>query len=210
LSFLANPLIAGGIYLVAIASLFMHGLLIWQDPFQRAVALLVGIVLLITTYAIMRQGAFVPRLVIEIRQDAAGEGISTFTVTDSGRAARQARVRLGYASGERVYQEATGAIPEFPALNSMIVHLSRTKAQELKVWVHRVTAEGYSENLPALVNVSSGKDIREFHLDRADKQYVFPLREVVKTERKGGTGEPTQLEVEVQLAGSTLIDRSHD
>jgi hypothetical protein len=209
LSFLANPLIAGGIYLVAIGSLFMHGLLIWQDLFQRGVALLVGIVVLITTSLIVRQGAFAHRLVIEVRQDAAEEGVGTFMVTDSGRVARQVRVRLGYADGERVYQEATGAIPEFPVLSAVTVHLSRTKAQELKVWVHRVTAESYSENLPALVNVSSGKDIREFHLERADKQYVFPLREVVKKEHKGGAGEPTQLAVEVQLAGSTMIDRSH-
>jgi hypothetical protein len=203
LSFLANPLIAGGIYLVAIASLFMHGLLIWQNPFQRGVALLVGVVLLITTSLIVRQGAFARRLVIEIRQDAAGEGIGTFTVTGSGRAAIQTRVRLGYADGERVHEEATGAIPDFPNLNVVTVHLSGTKARELKVWVHRVTAEGYSENLPALVNMSSGKGIREFHLERADQQYVFSLREIVKKEQKDSPDRERQLAIEVQLASET-------
>jgi hypothetical protein len=203
LSFLANPVIAGGIYLLAIGSLFMHGLLIWQGPFQRGVALLVGIVLLITTYLIVRQGAFARRLVIEIRQDAAQEDIGTFTVTDSGRAARQARVRLGYAGGERVYQEALGVIPEFPALNSVTVHMLGTKAQELKVWLHRMTPDGHSENLPALVEVSSGKEIREFHLDGVDKECVFPLRQVVKKERKESPGEASQLVVEVQLVAHT-------
>jgi hypothetical protein len=209
LRFLAHPVIVATIYLVSVGILFLHGLFIWQDTLQRTIAILVGVVILGVTYLMVQQGAFARRLVIEIRQDAAGEGIGTFTVTGSGRAAIQTRVRLGKADGERVHEEATGAIPDFPNLNVVTVHLSGTKARELKVWVHRVTAESYSENLPALVNVSSGKDIREFHLERADKQYVFPLREVVKKEHKGGAGEPTQLAVEVQLAGSTMIDRSH-
>jgi hypothetical protein len=83
------------------------------------------------------------------------------------------------------------------------VHLSGTKARELKVWVHRVTAEGYSENLPALVNMSSGKGIREFHLERADQQYVFSLREIVKKEQKDSPDRERQLAIEVQLASET-------
>jgi hypothetical protein len=82
-----------------------------------------------------------------------------------------------------------------------------TKAQELMIWVHRVTAEGQSEHLPALVKVSSGKAIREFHVDGTGKQFVLPLRDGVKQERKGGAGEPGQLEVEVQLAGSTAQEK---
>ena len=61
-------------------------------------------------------------------------------------------------------------------------------------------AEGQSENLSALVNVSSGEEIREFRVDGARKQFVLPLRDAVKNENKGGTGEPGQLEIEVQLA----------
>jgi len=203
LPFLAHPLVAGGIYLVALGSLFLHGLLIWQDPFRRAVALLVGVVVLGTTYLMVRQGAFARRLVIEIRQDRAAEGAGTFTVTDSGRAATQARVRLGYADGERVYQAASGAIPEFPTLCSATIHLLGTSAQELLVWPHRVTPEGYSQHLPALVKVSWGKNIREFQVDGAGKPFVFSLREVVKQEQKDNPGMESQLTVEVQFAAQT-------
>jgi hypothetical protein len=121
-----------------------------------------------------------------------------FRVTDSGRTAAQARVRLGYVDGEQVCQQAIGVIPEFSTLNSLTVHLPGTKARELKVWLHRVTPEGYSEQLPALVKVSWGKETRQFHIDGASKPFVFPLRGVVKKGRQESSGEANQLAVEVQ------------
>lgn len=199
---LAHPVIVGTIYLVSVGILFLHGLFIWQDTFQRAIAILVGVVILGVTYLIVRKGAFARRLVIEVRQGPTEDRSGTFTVTDTGRAATQTRVELGYADGERVYQAASGAIPEFPKLCSAKFHVPGTKAQELKVWLHCVTPDGQSENLPALVKVSSGKAIREFRVDGAGKQFVFPLRKVGKKERQESTGEASQLEVEVQLAAT--------
>jgi hypothetical protein len=63
--------------------------------------------------------------------------------------------------------------------------------------------KGQSENLPALVKVSSGAEIQDFHLDIAGKQVILPLRDVVKKESKANASETDQLEVEVQLAGNT-------
>jgi hypothetical protein len=184
-----------------VSILFLHGLFIWQNTFQRVVAILVGGVVLVMTYLMVRKGAFARRLVIEIWQDAAKEGTGTFTVTDCGQRAAQARVELGYADGGRVYQ-AAGAIPEFSELCFAKFHLSGTKAQELMVWVHRVTPEGQSENLPALLKVSSGTEIHEFQVDGASKQFVLPLRESGKKENTGSAGETGQLEVEVQLVAN--------
>src|SRR6266487_1224078 len=202
LPFLAHPLIAGGIYLVAVSILFLHGLFIWQNAFQRVVAILVGVVILVITYLMARKGAFARRLVIEVRQEPVEQSSGTFTVTDCGRTATQAWVELGYVDGERFDQTASGAIPEFLKLCSAKFHVPGTKAQELMIWVHRVTAESQSENLPVLVKVFSGQEIREFRVDGARKQFVLPLRDFVKQERKGGAGEPGQLEVEVQLAAN--------
>ena len=204
LSFLAHPAVSASIYLVAVGILFLHGLFIWQNAFQRVVAILVGVVILAITYLLVRKGAFARRLVIEIRQDAAEEGAGTFTVTDSGRAATQARVWLGYAAGERVYETTSGAIPEFPDLRSAKFSLPGTKAQELRVWFHRLTPEGQAENLPALVKVFSGQEVREFHMDEAGKQFVLPLREAVKKGHQESPGEMSQLVVEVQFAAPTI------
>jgi hypothetical protein len=203
LPFLAHPLVIGTIYLVSVGILFLHGLFIWQDTFQRGVALLVGGFMLAVTYLMVRQGTFARRLVIEVRQDSTEEGTGTFTVTDSGRAATQADVKLCYTDGERLYQTASGAIPEFPELCSATFYLPRTKAQRLTVWLHRVTPEGQSESLPALLRVSSRKVIREFHLDGASKQFVLPLDDGGKKASGGRVCEFGQLELEVQLAENT-------
>ena len=144
---------------------------------------------------------------IEVRQEPVEQGGGTFMVTDCGRAATQARVELGYVDGERSDQAASGAIPDFPELCSAKFHVPGTKAQELLVWVHRVTSDGQSEHLPALVKVSSGTQIREFHLDGIRKQFILSLRDIVKQASKGSARESDQLEVEVQLAGSTVQEK---
>jgi hypothetical protein len=111
----------------------------------------------------------------------------------------QAKVWLGYADRERVYQIATGAIPDFGELCSAKFSMPMTQAQELMVWVHRVTAEGQSEHLPALLKVRMGKDIQDVHLEGASRQFVLPLGDVGKKASKGSPVEAGQLEVEVQL-----------
>jgi len=205
LHFLGHPLVAGVIYLVAVSILFLHGLFIWQNAFQRLVAILVGVVVLVMTYLMVRKGAFARRVVIEVRQDPAvtGQAEGTFMVTDSGQRATQARVELGYADGERIFQAACGVIPEFSGLRSAKFHLTGTKAQELRVWLHRVTPDGQSENLPALVKVSSGEEVREFQIDVAGKQFVLPMKDFMKKEHQDSPGKESQLEVEVQLAART-------
>jgi len=41
------------------------------------------------------------------------------------------------------------------------------------IWLRRVTAEGQSENLPTLVKVFFGQEIREFCVDGARNQFVL-------------------------------------
>jgi hypothetical protein len=160
----------------------------------------------------VRKGAFARRLVIEVRQDptVTEQSNGTFMVTDCGKRATQAQVELGYVEGVHLDQAASGTIPDFPELCSAKFHVPGTKAQELMIWIHRVTAEGQSENLPALVKVLSGTEIGEFHVDGTSKPFVFALREVVRKGQQESSGETSQLTVEVQLAGSTMVDRYRD
>ena len=66
---LGHPLIIGGIYLLFLSNLFLHGLVIWEHPLQRAGGVLVGLLMLVVTAAMIRRGAFGPRVVVELRQD---------------------------------------------------------------------------------------------------------------------------------------------
>ncbi|HYX51319.1 MAG TPA: hypothetical protein VE843_16350, partial [Ktedonobacteraceae bacterium] len=189
LPFLAHPLVAGSIYLIAVSILFLHGLFIWQNVLQRVIAILVGVVILGMTYLVVQRGAFARRLVIEVRQEPAEQGSGVFMVTDCGRAATQARARLDYVEGERTGEGASAAIPDFDELRSAKFYVSGTKAQELMVWVHRATTEGQSKNLPALVKVLCGTKMREFHLDGASKEFVLHLGEVGGKASKGRHSE---------------------
>ena len=77
-----------------------------------------------------------------------------------------------------------------------------TQAQELMVWVHRVTPQGQSENLPALVKVASRKQTREVQTDGVRQQLVLSLPRQANGKKVGKerADEPDQIEVEVQLA----------
>jgi hypothetical protein len=55
---LGHPVVVGGIYLLALANLVVHGLFIWEDPLMRAGGLLVGGLTLVVTAAMVRRGAF--------------------------------------------------------------------------------------------------------------------------------------------------------
>ena len=139
--FLGHPLLAGGIYLVFVAIIFIHGLVIWRSPVERAAALLVGLLMIAGTAAMARAGAFARRVVVELREDGADGGRGAFAITAAGRPAPTV-TQLRYAAGQRCCESAGGEIPEFGALRGARIRLPAAAARELKVWVHRTTAEG--------------------------------------------------------------------
>jgi amino acid permease len=56
---LGRPALTTGLYLLYLAGLFLHGLVIWENPVQRVAALAVGVVMLGLTTALLRRGTFV-------------------------------------------------------------------------------------------------------------------------------------------------------
>jgi hypothetical protein len=171
--FLGHPLFIIGIYSLYLTSLFLHALVIWQDPVQRAAALLVGISMVGLTIAMTRHGAFAPRLVVELQQThEEGEGV--FTITTGGQPAT-AEVRLGYPEGEQLYQAAAGEVSTPSSLRYAIFQVPAEQAQELKVWAQKITAGGDSEGLPALLEVRCGNETTRFDLKLSGGQALLPL-----------------------------------
>lgn len=171
---LGHPLILTGIYLLFLANLLVHGLVIWQNPVERAAALAAGVLMIVATLLMVRRNAFAPRAVIELKEDQREPGRSAFAVTSRGQPAT-AEVRLGYADGEERVQAAAGDVRAFSSLRRAHFHLPATRARELKVWAHRVTADGDSVGLPALVRVDSGGARQEFDLELSGGQIVVPI-----------------------------------
>jgi hypothetical protein len=171
---LGHPLIVTGIYLLFLANLFVHGLVIWQNPVERAAALAAGVLMIATTLLLVRQNAFAPRAVIELREDQREPGRAAFVITSRGQPAT-AEVRLGYADGEDLVQAAAGDVRAFSSLRKAYFHLPATRARELKVWAHRITADGDSIGLPVLVGVDSGGARQEIELELSGGQSVVPI-----------------------------------
>jgi amino acid permease len=170
---MGHPLLIMGVYFLFLASIFLHGLVIWQSPAQRAGALFVGISMVGLTIAMIRHGAFAPRLVVELQQThEEREGV--FTITTGGQPAT-AEVRLGYPEGEQLYQAATGEVPTPSLLRYAIFQVPAEQAQELKVWAQKITAGGDSEGLPALLEVRCGDATTRFDLKLGGGQATLPL-----------------------------------
>lgn len=172
--FLGHPLVVVGIYMLFLASIFMHGLVIWQDPVQRAGALIAGLGTLGLTVDMIRRGSFAPRAVVELRQDAdeaEDDDRAIFTVTTSGRP-QEAQVELGYAEGVERCRAAAGQVDHFSALRHAAFDLTSEDVKELKVWVHRITPEGDSQPIPAIVEgLEEGERV---DLELSDGQAITP------------------------------------
>jgi len=178
LRWLRYPVLIIGIYALYLASPFLHGLVIWQGPVERAGALAVGILIIGLTIATARRGAYAPRLVVELREEGRKEaGLArraVFAVTSCGQPAT-AEVQLGYPEGERRYQAATGEVPAFSSLRYATFQLPVGQARQLKVWAHKTTPEGDSESLPALLEVHCGDESARLDLRLSNGQALLPL-----------------------------------
>jgi amino acid permease len=145
---LGHPLVIGGIYVLFLANLFLHGLVIWEDPIVRVGGVLMGVLILVMTAALLRRGAFDARVVVELREDRRRDGRSLVAVTADGKpAATNVELRPA-GDGERQSQSVCDDLPDIATLRSIGVALPAGRARELKVWAHTVSPEGTSEGLP--------------------------------------------------------------
>jgi hypothetical protein len=160
---LTHPALLAGLYLFFLGVLVLHGVIRWHGVPGRVSALMVAALTLAATIHMVRRGSFARGVVVELREDLRPGAQPLFRVMAGGQPA-PAAVHLAYAEGERHLEAASGEIPEFPTLQSAEFGLPPTGARELRVWVHRVTREGDSEAVPALVEVHSGQEVHRSDL----------------------------------------------
>lgn len=180
---LGNPIVVVAIYLLFFASLVIHGLIIWQNPVERAMALAVSLLVAGSTLLIMRRGSFRRRVVIEVRLPH-GRGDSALLAIvgniphqrrSSFSGERGTLVQATYGQTGQPAQTITDEIPNFSKLTRLELHLSGLEAKELKVWTHQVLATGDSIALPAQVTIRQGDQALQHDLARSDGQIVTPV-----------------------------------
>ena len=84
---LRHPVVLTSIYLLFLAMLFAHGLVIWDEPVQRVGALAAGVAMLVFPAILARAGAFARRVTVEVRDDQRS-GTARFALLSGERPAR--------------------------------------------------------------------------------------------------------------------------
>lgn len=172
--FLGNPLLLTGIYLLCVANLLFHALIIWQNPFQRLLGLAVALLTLGLTIAMIRRGVFRPRLVIELRDDQSRGRDSRVNVTENGQAV-PTEVQLGYNDNETRLQANSGAIQNAAGLRYIRLDLPVTTARELKVLAHIITPDGTAQAWPAHLTIERNEPQPVLELPLSGGQVTLPI-----------------------------------
>ena len=175
---LGHPILLGCLYLLFLGNLLVHGLLIWQEPWLRAGAVLIAAAVVAMTACMIRQGTFSPRLNIEVREDKA-EGRAFFAITAGGQESTS-NVTLKYRDSEQYLQASAGEIPAFSSLRHAhfepaVARSARQLPQQLKVRVHTVTPEGDSEPIGGSITVQVGVETKTYDIQLANGQVTLPL-----------------------------------
>lgn len=173
--FLGNPLVLTLVYIIYLGSVFIYGFFIWEDPFQRATAIGVGIVVLIITYLVVRQGAFASRVVIELKVAASDtDERATLAIIDKGKPLT-GTFRFVYVNGEQSISGTEVEIPSYTQLKNIFIEFSSVSSKEMKVWLHRVTPEGISEPISAALRIKDDGADAAAKLDPKTGQVIMPL-----------------------------------
>jgi hypothetical protein len=132
--------VIGGIFL---AGVFLHGLVIWQEPVPRIAAILVGVLTVALVLRLFVAGRFRPRSIVEVRLDETGRG--SVSVTSEGRQVQ-------------TEQAVPGSAGRGHPLRSVTVALEPGGARELRIWSHQVSADGWSSAVPARTTIVRARD----------------------------------------------------
>ncbi|MCA9998026.1 MAG: hypothetical protein KDE56_19835, partial [Anaerolineales bacterium] len=168
---IGNRVLLAIIYVTSLGGILVHGLFIWENPVQRVLALLVAAVIVIVTVNSWRQGAFVPRLVVNV---LAQPQQAMLSLAASGQP-YVAPVQLSYQNHSPTEQSAAGAIANFATLRQATFQLPAGVARELKVWAFELNAEGSSQPLPAVAELVVGEETAVIDLQLTGGQFILPL-----------------------------------
>jgi amino acid permease len=135
----ATVVVVGGVFLTGV---FVHGLVIWQEPIARVAALAVGVLTVVLVVRLVATGRFRPRSIIELRLDEPRRG--TMSITSDGRAMLTGQPLIVVGQGRQ--------------MQPVSVDLAAGPVRELRIWSHQVSADGWSSPIPARATIEGGLD----------------------------------------------------
>jgi amino acid permease len=141
IGFIGRPVTVAVVGAVFLAGVFLHALVIWDEPAARVAALAAGVLTVALIGRLIRTRRFRPRSVIELRLDDGGSAF--VSVTTDGRGVVTDRAVSGVVGPGQLSEPVT-------------VDLEPSEARELRIWSHRVTADRWSSPVPVSATVTAG------------------------------------------------------
>jgi amino acid permease len=174
LRFLDNSLVRTMVYGVFFVSILAHGLVIWQNPLQKAVALAASLAVVIVTVVMIRRRAFGTRLVIEVRMDEPQDNCVNLNIVTNGQPL-PTEVRLNYSTRSQTVIINSINVADFKALRSISVDVPpQTRTDELKVWVHQSNGESALTHMASQIIIQAESEQR-FDLSASHGHFIQPL-----------------------------------
>lgn len=169
-----NPILLTAIYLFFLATIFTHGLFIWEDPIPRILAIGIGIWVLGVTVRMLLRGTMKKRISIELREDQRLAGSNILQIVSGGQQFA-VEAQLKTLDREENVQGEFVQLPDFEQVNSISLQVEPDEARNVKIWAHRLTAEGSSQGLPVSIEITSGNESQRFDLGETGEKISFPI-----------------------------------
>lgn len=175
--FIGQPILLILIFLLSLTGVVLHGLVIWEDPLRRGLALVMSAVIVGMTFNVWRQGAFVPRFIAELRGETTTAHPASLALTYSGLPfeTEMQLVFAGDGAGGQQIRAANHQISKLARLQSATIQLPALQADEIKVLAHQITPEGNALALPVTTKLDAGGSTRQVNLLETGGQVALPL-----------------------------------
>jgi amino acid permease len=163
------------IYLLFLASIFIHGLFIWGKSIQGAVACIVGFSIVGLTIFLKTHGAFSPRLLLVLRRERGDRDKIHFSISIAGKPMRSS-IQLRYQGFDQSMESSAGEISDISGLQSVIFQIPNNPAWDLKVWAYQVGNEGHVDSLSAGIELQIDERKEQYDLSLSAGQALATLR----------------------------------
>lgn len=151
------------ILILFMASLLMHGLLIWSEPIARLCATAIFVLLVVMIFYTIRSGAFKQTVNVEIRRHDVRSDTLEYRISEAGNPL-SCEVVARHGDAQESQNGSRGSIGQFSKLAGLRIKLPQSPVRKLRIAAHTVTPENDLIPIPASLLLTDEDGTRELSL----------------------------------------------
>ena len=195
---LGNPIILAVIYLFSWSIPFIHGVFIWENPFQRAAAIIISAYVIFITLRMLKTGVFGSRAAIDLCLDSRKLAQNSLQVFVSG---QKLTTFLAVYSDTGTAQIASQDLHglQISHVHSLTVDPLHIHADELSIAARHINPDGDVEELSGVIELLIGSQSTKIEMSQAVERYICPCPKeafqvvfTLKPEKTSSTLQPSR------------------